>query len=657
MSHVKDTGNLHMFGRVLRVVAIVSIGLVAEAVVAAPLEAYARLPLYENVAISPDGSRAAFVTTIGNEREIIVQSLSSNTGIVRLKAGPQMLRDLSWAGDEQLLVTVSQPLEFLGGSQAENFGLQNFDLRRKAVFDPMSWAEESWNALSREPIARSVNGKPFVFVQSIARPRIGERFFIPALYRVNLKDQATLLVDAAPVSDPKKSYGWTVDTQGDVILQSVYDEETKRWILSAKRNGKWQDIYSEGALVETPSIVGLAPEDNTILVKKLVNGDWTLLRLSLLDGKFGEAIPEKCCGSRYLTDPKSNRVIGTLWLDAMHHYEFFNKRLQESWNQVVQSFPGEELTLESWSNDFKKVVVKVFGKQTGAAYVLIDLDAKQMSRVGNFYAGIEAADIATVRPINYKAADGLQINAYVTLPSGREAKNLPLVVMPHGGPVTRETFKFDWFAQALASKGYLVLQPNFRGSWGFGRKFEEAGYGEWGRKMQTDLSDGVRTLVKLGIVDAARVCIVGASYGGYAALAGATMEPDVYRCAVSVAGLSDMKEVIDEYVRPQISKENRSLRFYYRFLGVDNIKHPVVAERSPVKHADKVKAPILLIHGDNDAVVPFEQSQIMANALKKAGKPYEFVKLKSEDHWLSKAETRLQMLQAVVKFLETHNPP
>jgi dipeptidyl aminopeptidase/acylaminoacyl peptidase len=190
-----------------------------------------------------------------------------------------------------------------------------------------------------------------------------------------------------------------------------------------------------------------------------------------------------------------------------------------------------------------------------------------------------------------------------------------------------------------------------------GEKYKEAGYGEWGRKMQTDLSDGVRALLKLGVVDPKRVCIVGLSYGGYAALAGPMMEGDVYRCAASIAGISDLKKQFYENVDGLRIKNSRSLRTDLRYVGAKDLSDPILAERSPALHADKIGVPVLLIHGDNDSVVPFEQSQIMANALKKAGKPYEFVTLKSEDHWLSRADTRLQMLQAVVKFLEANNPP
>jgi dipeptidyl aminopeptidase/acylaminoacyl peptidase len=208
-------------------------------------------------------------------------------------------------------------------------------------------------------------------------------------------------------------------------------------------------------------------------------------------------------------------------------------------------------------------------------------------------------------------------------------------------------------SQALAAQGYAVLQPNFRGST-LDAGFLEAGFGEWGRKMQTDLSDGVRYLARQGTVDPKRVCIVGASYGGYAALAGVTVESGVYRCAVAVAGISDLRRFRKWTVANELSV---SQRYWDRFIGISDKNDPAIAAISPIEHVSSVSAPILLIHGRDDTVVPYEQSDVMLSALKRAGKSVEMVTMKHEDHWLSRSETRLQMLQASVAFLKANNPP
>jgi dipeptidyl aminopeptidase/acylaminoacyl peptidase len=297
-------------------------------------------------------------------------------------------------------------------------------------------------------------------------------------------------------------------------------------------------------------------------------------------------------------------------------------------------------------------VVLVFGASYGAGYFYVDMTTHKASPIGNLYDGID--EISPESWISYPAADGLIIHAYLTLPEGRTAKNLPLVVLPHGGPQARDEPGFDWISQAIASRGYAVLQPEFRGSGGFGKDLLWAGFGEFGKKMQTDLSDGVRALAAQGVIDPKRVCIVGASYGGYAALAGATLDTGVYRCAVSDAGVSDLHKLV---ARMDNTIDNRGERFWDRFLGVSDYNDPKLDAISPIKHIDKVSVPILLIHGRDDTRVPFSQSQAMADALKAAGKPVEFVVLNGEDHFLSRSATRLQMLEATVKFLEANNPP
>jgi dipeptidyl aminopeptidase/acylaminoacyl peptidase len=268
--------------------------------------------------------------------------------------------------------------------------------------------------------------------------------------------------------------------------------------------------------------------------------------------------------------------------------------------------------------------------------------------------------IGAVQMIDYQAADGLPMQGVLTLPPGAPARNLPLVVMPHGGPEARDWALFNWTAQAFAVRGYAVFQPNFRGSSGYGIAFRNAGFGQWGRKMQSDISDGVAALAKKGMVDPHRACIFGGSYGGYAALAGVTVQNGLYRCAVSYGGVTDPHDrlfAIAERNR-QYSEhyEEPGMRFRLSYLGVRSLDDPSLDGISPQKLAKNADAPILLIYGDKDTVVPPQQSTDMAAALKDAGKPVELLRLDGEDHWLSRSKTRLQMLKATVAFVEKYNP-
>jgi dipeptidyl aminopeptidase/acylaminoacyl peptidase len=261
-----------------------------------------------------------------------------------------------------------------------------------------------------------------------------------------------------------------------------------------------------------------------------------------------------------------------------------------------------------------------------------------------------------VRMVVWNAADGLALHGVLTLPAGRPAKALPLVVLPHGGPASRDYPGFDWWAQAFASRGYAVFQPNFRGSAGYGVAFRNAGLGQWGRKMQTDISDGVASLAAQGIVDPKRACIVGGSYGGYAALAGVTLQKGLYRCAVSLAGVADPSAML-VYDSQRAGYRSSTMRYWKAFMGVESSSDSSLDAISPLVRADQADAPILLIHGEDDTVVSINQSEKMEAALKRAGKQVEFVKMNNEDHWLSREDTRIQMLKAAVAFVEKNNPP
>jgi dipeptidyl aminopeptidase/acylaminoacyl peptidase len=353
-------------------------------------------------------------------------------------------------------------------------------------------------------------------------------------------------------------------------------------------------------------------------------------------------------------DDASHKLIGGYKLiedDGV--YTFVDAALQARWDAIKRAYPGAIVTLQSMSEDLTRFVVKVESPVDPPAFALVDVKTRHATWVAKEYEGLKAADMNPVKPVAFKAKDGLDLTGYLTPPVGRDAKAPPLVVFPHGGPHSRDEPGFGWWAQAMASRGYAVLQVNFRGSSGLGWDFQAKGFGEFGRKMQTDLSDGVRYLAAQGVIDPKRVCIVGASYGGYAALTGATLDTGVYRCAASIAGISDPRKMLTWENSRDPDGASDNTRFWTRYMGDASTLDQI----APITHIDRVTIPILLVHGKDDTVVAYQQSQMMADALTKAGKPYEFVTLKAEDHWLSRGATRLEMLQAVVAFLEKHNPP
>jgi dipeptidyl aminopeptidase/acylaminoacyl peptidase len=304
----------------------------------------------------------------------------------------------------------------------------------------------------------------------------------------------------------------------------------------------------------------------------------------------------------------------------------------------------------SWSRDRSRFLV--FGEHAddAGAYYLYDRESDKLRSIGKTYPALEGmAALGNRQAIKFRARDGKSVPAYLTLPAGVEPKALPLVLLVHGGPHARDTFTFDWWASFLASRGYAVLQVNFRGSTGYGYDWFNAGRGGWGTGvMQTDVEDGADALVKNGMVDAARICIAGASYGGYAALAGVSLTPKRYACAVSVNGLTDPERL---FIDANWDRGSMISKWWRRSMG-DDVKH--MRSVSPGENVERVLAPVLLIHGNQDSVVPVESSRTYNSKLLAAGKDVRYVELKGDDHWLSSAQTRTLMLRELESFLAKH---
>lgn len=619
---------------------------------AAPLEAYGRLPLIEDGQISPDGTMIALAMTDGENRVIIIKRLADDQVIGGLKAGDTKIRDVRWAGSDFLLITTSQTAQVWGltGPRREYLTTVVYDLATKRQRGLMDRAEKSMNVVLSMPRIRVHDGELVAIVEGMRfvndRGRVG-------LYRVKLKSGATRIIEGGE----EHTDDWVVGADGLAVAQTEYDQESGRWRLRLKNAEGWRIVEEATLPIDRPWLSGLGRDGTSVLVGEASDDGGAVLREYALDGSEPKTISSLY--DELIHDPATWALIGSSGLVGEdYRYRFLEPRAEAVWKAVVKAHPASDrVHLVSWSDNRRKIVVLVDSPVEGPAYALVDLDSMAAYWLGAEYASLQPADISEVRTISYKAADGLTITGYLTLPRGKDPKDLPLVVLPHGGPASRDRPGFDWWAQALASRGYAVLQANFRGSAGFGVEFLEAGYGEWGRKMQTDLSDGVRDLATKGLIDPERVCIVGASYGGYAALAGVTLDTGVYRCSAAIAGVSDLRQFMEAKRIAYGTNQNSSLRYWSRFLGVEGRKDPDLDAISPAKLAARADAPVLLIHGKDDTVVLYEQSRIMADALKKAGKSVELVTLDGEDHWLSRGDTRLQMLKAVVGFLEKHNPP
>jgi dipeptidyl aminopeptidase/acylaminoacyl peptidase len=623
-------------------VAAAALTLAGKTAMAAPVEAYGRLPAISDVRLSPDASHIAY---IGMTKDDLVVSILSRDGAkppVLLRVGRAKLRDLQWADDGHLVVTTSTadstPIGVHFAASREYLHAFLYDLASGGTthIEPPGQTG-ALNAVMSTPVIRTVDGRKALFFKSTT-PH--EQRAVPTLFRMDVASGAVRQLDQGALTERD----FVVSSAGEEIAQSFFADG--RWTVKVKTASGWQTTALD-ARIDVPSFAGLGPSGDTVLIGNAPSGDDMrgLREVSLKTGAWAE----QALHGAILHDPQTGRaLVDRVMTDARTTYSFFDPAMQAHWNAILKAFPGEQVDFESVSADRNVFVVQVFGPTTGAAYMLIDLSTGKGELIGDVYAGLTPAEVAVTTPIRYAAADGLIIPAYLTTPKGREAKNLPLVVLPHGAVAGHDSLAFDWMVQALASRGYAVLQPQFRGSDGFGEAFRERGFGEWAGKMRTDLSDGVRYLAAQGVADPRRVCIVGGNYGGYAALAGAALESDVYRCAVSIGGITDLNRLLAWQKEKAFTNYSAAVPYLERYMG------PAAA--SPVSLAGQVSIPVLLIHGRDDTTVPFNQAQSMADALQAAHKSVQLIALPGEDHWLSRSDTRLQALQATLQFLQANNP-
>ena len=431
--------------------------------------------------------------------------------------------------------------------------------------------------------------------------------------------------------------------------------------LSASfESGKWQVRNANGIVVlegqtadARVSLVGLGQDGTTFVMSDRVGDlEFEWFEASLAGGGTREVFLEDKDVGRAFWDNKTGHYLGYQTSGDEPRLTFVNETLNKNSDRIARTFNTFRTRLTAWSEDYGTVLVRTSGNKDSGTYYSVDLANKKAGAIAYERMAIGPAEVGEISTFEYTASDGTALDGILTVPPGMEAKNLPVVVLPHGGPAGHDTARFDWWAQAFASRGYAVFQPNFRGSTNRDEAFMRAGFGEYGRKMQTDKSDGLMALAEAGLVDPDRACIVGASYGGYAALAGVTIQRDFYKCAVAVAPLSDLRDRYNYRYRQSGRERTRKADLLEQMGDPD-----LWDQYSPLKRAEEANAPIMLIHGVDDTVVPYSHSSKMADALKDEGKPYELVTLKGEDHWLSLSATRQEMLSNAVRWVETHNPP
>jgi len=616
------------------------------------VEDYGLLPDIRSVSISPDGKHYAYIKSSVEGTIFLVTDVETNKVVGGAKAGKMKARSIYFATNEHVIIRASKTRRaFNVRGQWEDSTAIVYNLKTKKMSTLLRGYEDLYHAQSGLGRIVGINkAENIVFMPAY----VGSQDPSYSLLRVNLKNGKARRFERgnAHVID------WFVSESGQVLAREEFREKEQEHRVLSKVSGKWVNIYKNKTDIPEISIIAVN-EAGSKLIFTQGNGNYdAIYSMSLEDGAIDGPLysQEGRDIDAIMTDDLNRKFNGVLYSGLLPQYEMNNPEVQANLASIQDLYPSSAISPLSMTSDKSKMIVSVSGNSAAQDYAVFDSVARKIKRIGAGYPNVKKEQIAEIKAIKYKTRDGLSLTAILTQPVGNlELKNLPLIVMPHGGPESYDSIHFDWWAQFLARKGYLVIQPNFRGSTGFGYELRDQGRGKWGKEMQDDLTDAVNAVVKAGYADPDRVCIIGASYGGYAALAGGAFTPDVYRCVVAVAGVSDLPKMLADERRDH-GRNHWVVSYWNKVIGNSKTERDKLIEVSPVNSADQFQAPLLMLHGKDDTIVPLKQSQRMHKAMKRAGKQVELITLKGEDHWLSNGYTRLVLLQEISNFLDEHNP-
>jgi len=611
---------------------------------------YGALPTIQMVAISPSGESIAYRKVTESQNTIIASSISQKKNLLAIDIGKLQPKNIYFLNENQIMLIVSefQRVEgFLGKFDLSTAFVLNIDDKKiRQLLIPGDKILAGQGGLGRVA-GITPDGK---YALMPAWSDINNLFPDSnySLYKVNLtRNQVTVAKEGS-----QTTADFFVDQQGDAFVMEDYNDRTNVHKIKVKQDGKWVDIFTESTPIRNKVFVGLTADfASLVFLDRDKKNDHTSYNLmALADGTITKSIlaKEGADIEGVIVDPQ-RVVYGVRYSGFIPSYKFFDPALDEKVKNIIAQFPEQSVYLNRWSPDWKHIVVSVEGSSYASDFFLFSGDQKTFLTAGR--PQIKADDINPLGKVTYTARDGLKIPTLITIPRTKaaELKNLPAVIYPHGGPESHDSIEFDYFAQALASEGYLVIQPQFRGSSGFGFKHRDAGFGEWGKKMQDDITDAVKFFGTKGIIDPNRVCIVGASYGGYAALAGGAFTPDIYKCVVSINGISEMNSFLS-YEKNHNGKDSEAFAYWRLQLANGDVDPKSLEQISPIKFAQQFTASVLLINSSNDKIVEPEQSTNMQKELEKQKKSVRLITLEGDDHHLEKGPTRTQAVTEVVKF-------
>jgi dipeptidyl aminopeptidase/acylaminoacyl peptidase len=639
----------------LKSLALAGVCAIASAAVAGTPEisAFGSLPMVSQPRLSPDGSHLAVVQSLGGRPAAVIYTTGAPKGTQPkvITNSRDTIWSIAWAKNDRLLITVNGS-RVAGSSQAVRW-YRTMSVDANGENPAMMFANSVWRDLNTSTSVISdlaLDDPTHVYMP----------LWIPVnysaqnqLYRVDVRTgaQERVMNGTAYTAD------WIMDGQGHVVGRVERFEHPLTEQLSVLDGDNWKSVGTYDASGgRGAEIAGLSEDGRSIVryAREVKTDTAGLVNVDRAGGPETKLyFPPGYDVDEALTDEWTSRVIGASYTADREEYHYFDAATENLQRGLEAAFPGKSVHAVSWNTTKDRVIVEVEAPRAPPAYFFVDRTQHSATHIASAYPGLSEDDLGEMKPYPYKARDGLDIPAYLTLPPGKEPKTLPVILMPHGGPGARDQLGFDWMAAFFANRGYAVLQPNFRGSTGYGGKFQAAGYGEWGLKMQDDLTDGVRKLIADGIADPKRICIVGASYGGYAALTGAMSTPDLYACAVGFAGVYDLRGFLRNRAK-ESGGDPFLISTWNKFIGNRFDDAGKLDAASPALNAAKIKCPVLLMHGSGDTTVPVDQSEEMRDALTRAGKQVGYVRIDGETHYLQLADSRIRFLTETEKFLKAN---
>ena len=601
-----------------------------------PLENFFKNPEKIDYQVSPDGTYFSFMAPYENRLNLFVQKIGSDTTIRITSETERDITASMWAGNNRILF-----IKDTGGD--ENYQLYGVNIDGSDL-----------KSYTNFPNVRTTIIDPLRKIDSLVIIGMNKRnpqVFDP--YRLNLNTgELTLLAE-----NPGNIQGWMTDHDGKLrVANAIVDGVNNQILYRETEDQPFQPVLTTN-FKETVSFAVFTPDNKMVYALTNIGRDKTAL--VLMDPKTCEEKEVLYMNDKYdISDlnysEKKNRLTVVACeghKDMIRHY--FDKDEEEIRKKLEAQLPGYNVGVTSMSKDENIRMIYAGNDRTYGTYYLYNVKENKLTKVADIAPWIKEEEMCAMNPITYTSRDGLTIEGYLTLPKGytmENAKNLPVVVNPHGGPWIRDSWGYNPEVQFLASRGYAVLQMNFRASTGYGRKFTELGYKQWGQTMQNDITDGVKWLIKEGIADPKRVAIYGASYGGYATLAGVTFTPDLYACAVDYVGVSNLlsfMNTIPPYWKPLLD-------MMHEMVGDPATDKEMMEKYSPVFHVDQIKAPLFIAQGANDPRVNKAESDQMVEALKKRGVEVEYMVKENEGHGFSNEENKFDFYRAMEKFLDKY---